>query len=89
QIYLQKWIALFKQCEEAWAECRRTDIPLMHEAPGSSYQTHNRPPFRWRYPDDEYNLNSANIAPAAIGIKDYFWGTDNGKMWWDTRTGVH
>lgn len=86
QIYLQKWIALFKECEEAWAECRRTDIPEMHEAPGSPYQTHNRPPFRWRYPDDEYNLNSANIAPAAIGIVDYFWGQ---QMWWDTRTGVH
>ena len=86
QIYLQKWIALFKQCEEAWAECRRTDIPLMHEAPGSPYQTHNRPPLRWRYPDDEYNLNSANITPAAAGIVDYFWGQ---KMWWDTRAGVH
>jgi len=86
QIYLQKWIALFKQCEEAWAECRRTDVPLMHEAPGSPFQTHNRPPFRWRYPDDEYNLNSANIGPAAIGIVDYFWGQ---KMWWDTRTGVN
>ncbi len=86
QIYLQKWICLFKDGHEAWAECRRTDIPLMGEAEGSPYGRHNRPPFRYPYPTNEFNRNGANIAPAAVGIVDQFWGQ---KMWWDTRTGVN
>jgi len=86
QIYLQKWISLFKDGHEAWAECRRTDIPVMDEAEGSPYGRHNRPPFRYPYPTNEFNRNGANIAPAAVGIVDQFWGQ---KMWWDTRTGVN
>jgi hypothetical protein len=88
QIYLQKWISLFKQGHEAWAENRRTDVPVLDEAPGSPYGSHNRPPFRFPYPTDESNLNGTNLAPNLNGIQDRFWGTDNGKMWWDTRTGV-
>ncbi len=86
QIYLQKWICLFKDGHEAWAETRRTDVPLMDEAEGSPYGRHNRPPFRYPYPTNEFNRNGANIAPAAVGIVDQFWGQ---KMWWDTRTGVN
>ena len=29
KIYYQKWVSLFKQGHEAWAETRRTDIPLV------------------------------------------------------------
>lgn len=88
QIYFQKWISIFKEGEEVWAECRRTDVPLMGEAVGSPYQSHNRPPFRYPYPTSEFNLNSANInAPGVLdGIKDYFWGQ---QMWWDVRPDVH
>ncbi|MCD4745788.1 MAG: SusD/RagB family nutrient-binding outer membrane lipoprotein [Bacteroidales bacterium] len=86
KIYMQKWISLFKQGHEAWAECRRTDIPLMGEAPGSPYQSHNRPPFRYPYPTDEFNLNGANIGQVTGGIIDHFWGQ---QMFWDVRTGVH
>ena len=86
QIYLQKWIAIFKQGQEAWSECRRTDVPLMTIADGSIYPNHNRPPFRFKYPTDEYNLNNANVTAASVGIVDFFWGQ---KMWWDTRTGVN
>jgi hypothetical protein len=87
QIYLQKWIALFKNGNEAWAETRRTDVPLLGHAPGSPYAgEHNRPPFRYPYPVDEINLNSANIAPQLEGIVNHMWGR---QMWWDTRTGVN
>ncbi len=86
QIYLQKWICLFKDGHEAWAETRRTDVPLMDEAEGSPYGNHNRPPFRYPYPTNEFNRNGANIAPAAKGVVDHFWGQ---QMWWDTRTGVN
>ncbi len=87
QIYLQKWIALFKNGEEAWALTRRTDVPELGHAPHSPYVgQHNRPPFRYPYPTDELNLNSANIQPHLAGIVNQFWGQ---QMWWDTRTGVN
>lgn len=87
QIHLQKWLALFKNGNEAWAETRRTDVPLLEHAPGSPYLgQHNRPPFRYPYPVDEINLNSANVNPKLQGIINHMWGN---KMWWDTRTGVN
>lgn len=85
QIYLQKWISLFKDGHEAWAEERRTDVPLLPAAPGSPYPGHNRPPFRYPYPTDETTLNGANVKPFIANVKDDFWGQ---QMWWDTRKGV-
>ncbi|MEN8226020.1 MAG: SusD/RagB family nutrient-binding outer membrane lipoprotein [Bacteroidota bacterium] len=84
QIYLQKWISLFRQSWEAWAEMRRTDIPKLSPAVNSSVSGHNRPPFRFSYPDLEVKLNGANI-PAAVVEDDHYWGY---QIWWDTRTGV-
>ena len=87
QIYHQKWISLFKNGNEAWAENRRTDYPLLEHAPYSPYfGQHNRPPFRYPYPVTEINLNKDNIEPKLVGIVDHMWGQ---KMWWDTRTGVN
>jgi hypothetical protein len=85
KIMLQKWIGLFKQGHEAWSEVRRTDIPVRPEAPGSPYGTHDRCPFRYPYPTDEFNLNSEEINKVADGIVDHFWGQ---QMVWDTRTGI-
>ena len=84
KIYLQKWISLFKQEEEAWSEARRTDVPLMTNIAVSYQAGHNRPPFRLAYPDEEKSLNS-NF-PTDVLETDIFWGT---QMWWDIRTGVH
>ena len=90
KIYYQKWVSLFKQGLEAWAETRRTDIPLMGIAPGATPATlltaHNRPPFRWPYPQSEYSLNETVVSAADDGIVDRFWGT---QLWWDKRTGVN
>jgi hypothetical protein len=85
QIYLQKWISLFKQGHEAWAETRRTDVPKLGVAPSSAYSGHNRPPFREPYPTNEYSLNLDNISPYWDKVTDRLWGQ---QMWWDTRTGV-
>jgi hypothetical protein len=82
KIYYQKWVSLFKQGHEAWAETRRTDIPLLAMAPGSPYPGHTRPPLRWPYPVDEYNLNNTEVKKWDSGVVDRFWGA---KMWWDTR----
>lgn len=87
QIHLQKWISLFKQGQEAWAENRRTDVPVIDVAPGSIYVgIHNRQPFRYPYPTTEANLNASNLEPEAAKVVDQFWGE---KMWWDKRTGVN
>jgi hypothetical protein len=84
KIYLQKWISLFKQSEEAWAESRRTDVPLMNNVSKNYASAHNRQPFRLAYADEEKSLNK-NF-PVSVVETDIFWGT---QMWWDTRTGVH
>lgn len=89
KIYLQKWIALFKESSEAWAESRRTDVPLMTVIPHDYNGSHNRPAFRYPYPQNEYQLNSTNLTPHLTGIdaaSQMFWGQ---QMWWDTRQGVH
>jgi hypothetical protein len=84
KIYLQKWISLFKQSEEAWSEARRTDVPLMTNIAKDYSATHNRPPFRLAYADEEKTLNTS--FPTDVTEDDIFWGT---QVWWDTRTGVH
>ena len=88
KVYKQKWLALFKQGQEIWAEQRRTDFPPMPPASGSVYDpnAHNRGPFHYPYPVSEQNLNSANIAPVLEGVVDDFWGK---QLFWDTRKGVH
>ena len=86
KIYVQKWLSMFKEGQEIWALQRRTDFPPMPAAPASTYPGHNRGPFRYPYPQTEFNLNGSNIEPAAEGIVDHFWGK---QIFWDTRTGVH
>ncbi len=87
KLYLQKWISLFKASNEAWSESRRTDVPFMNKVPLQYNSSHNRPPVRYPYPDEESSLNEENIAPHLVGLDntDLFWGK---LMWWDTRTGV-
>jgi hypothetical protein len=85
KIYIQKWISLFRQSWEAWAEMRRTDVPQLPIATQSIYTNHNRVPFRFAYPDLEKNLNGDNI-PSNVVEDDFYWGT---QIWWDTRTGVN
>ena len=84
KIYLQRWVCLFKQNLEAWSVARRTDVPLMTDISKLYAQSHNRPPFRFPYPDVEKTLNT-NF-PKDVVETDIFWGT---QMWWDTRTGVN
>jgi len=84
KIYLQKWLCLYKQSVEAWAESRRTDVPLMTNISKNYSSTHTRPPFRMAYADEEKSLNK-NF-PTTVVETDIFWGT---QMWWDKRTGIH
>ncbi|MDJ1482201.1 SusD/RagB family nutrient-binding outer membrane lipoprotein [Cytophagaceae bacterium YF14B1] len=62
QIMEQKWIALFGQGLEAWAEQRRSGIPAL-TAPVSNFND-NIVPTRLPYPSSEEALNSSNFANA-------------------------
>ena len=93
RIYMEEWVALFKEGVEAWSLYRRTGYPqeivTSGEYPGafnSFGTTHNDVPFRMPYPDNEYQYNKENVEAAAANIVDNTWGE---QIWWDTRTGVH
>ncbi len=86
KIYTQKYLALFLMSNEAWAEARRTDVPVLPLAFNSAYPDHNRAPFRVPYPQSETALNSSNVEEYLGNVTEYFWGQ---RMWWDVRTNVH
>lgn len=99
RIYMEEWVALFKENIEAWSLYRRTGYPTyIHTSkaadgvspkyPGarSSFNgIHNDVPFRFSYPDNQYQYNKENVTAAAVNVKDYVWGE---QLWWDKRTGV-
>lgn len=80
RLYLQKWISLFRQNWEAWAEMRRTDVPKLPVAFNTPYgDAHNRVPFRFGYPMSETQKNTSK--PTA-NIVDFYWGD---RIWWDAN----
>lgn len=80
QINLQKWIALFGNSLEAFANHRRTGIPEL--LPGPDNVTGGRLPRRMPYPTDEQSLNNANLQ-AAVARQGgaQLWD----KLWFDRR----
>lgn len=78
QIYLQKWIALYGQGIEAWAEWRRTGVPALEIGPAAIIDEVAR---RLTYPGTEQSFNSTNLN-AAVGALD---GGDDltSRVWWD------
>lgn len=78
-IITQKYIALFMQSGwEAFFEQRRTGIPTLNTGPGT--YNNGQVPKRWKYPQSEYDYNTANLDEA---IQRQFAGNDNvnGQMW--------
>ena len=80
RIGTQKWIALYFQGLEAWAEWRRLDFPELSPAP-EPLET-QQIPRRRGYPIDETTLNSDNLD---VAVERQFDGADNldGRVWWD------
>ncbi len=80
QIAVQKWIALFTQGNEAWAEWRRTGFPSTVAMGPSAYPDVLTVPRRWPYPSNEQTVNNASLtaAIAAQGADTYAT-----RMWWD------
>lgn len=78
QIALQKWIALWMNGSEAWAEWRRTGMPDLAMGPDLAL---SRIPVRLMYPDSEQSLNSGSLSAA---LSRQGGGLDLvTPVWWD------
>jgi hypothetical protein len=81
QIAWQRWVHLYMNGYEAWAEWRRTGYPVLTPAPNNN----NTPiPRRQGYPSSEPNINTNNYK-AAVQAQTGLGGKDdlNGRVWWD------
>lgn len=79
QIQLQKWIALFDNGAEAWAEVRRTGYPRL--CPGPRAGNSRVVPTRFVYPNVEYAVNGENVKAA---IANFVAADDmQSLVWWD------
>ena len=80
QIWLQKWVALFGNGPEAYAEWRRTGIPHLQAGPDALND--GQIPVRLPYPDRERSLNREAVE-AAIARQN--GATLNTPVWWDVH----
>lgn len=79
-IALQKWIALYGNGPEAFAEWRRLDSPVL--VPGRDALNERRIPVRLPYPVSEQSLNGDNLAAA---VSRQGGASLNHRVWWDVR----
>ena len=81
QIGYQRWVHLFMNGYEAWAEWRRTGYPVLTPAPNNN----NIPiPRRQAYPSSEPNINPENYKSAVSGQPGLNGKDDlTGRVWWD------
>ncbi|MBC7789938.1 MAG: SusD/RagB family nutrient-binding outer membrane lipoprotein [Anaerolineae bacterium] len=77
QIALQKWISLYGQGSDAWAEYRRTGVPDLRAGPAAIIPVVAR---RLLYPQSEQSFNKANL-DAAVAAQGGA-GLEN-RIWWD------
>jgi hypothetical protein len=86
RIITQKWIAMFPDGQEAWADYRRTGypqlFPVVNNYSGGTISTTTQI-RRLAYPSNEYITNSAAVTAAVATLLN---GADNGgtRLWWDT-----
>lgn len=83
QIGLQKWIALYGQGLEAFAEARRLDYPVLAPGPGAVLDAI---PARYPYPFSEETFNGTNLSEAKSrqGITTQESG-QTARLWWDVK----
>jgi hypothetical protein len=89
KIQTQKWIAMFPDGQEAWAEFRRTGypklIPVVVNLSGGEIIT-SEFVRRIKYPSSEYDNNNAAVVKAAATLHGTTVSGDKGgsRVWWDT-----
>lgn len=76
----QKWLALFGQGLEAFAEWRRLDYPKL--APAVAGVLGGQMPVRFIYPGSEQSLNGANYTKA---VQDQGADALTTKLWFDVN----
>jgi hypothetical protein len=79
RIGTQRWLALFPNGLEAWAEWRRTGYPALEPTP-YAVNASKQIPVRYGYPNSENNLNKVNYDAAVSRIGG---DTHDIKVWWD------
>ena len=86
QIITQKWIALFPDGVEAWAERRRTGYPRGYPILESLNPDveENEMMRRLRYPDSEY-ANNAVATQAAVQLLGPSGDRNSTRLWWDAK----
>jgi hypothetical protein len=77
QIAYQKWVSLFNEENEAYAEWRRTGVPTLTPGPKAAFAS---VPRRLSYAGLESSLNSKNVAAATTSQGGS--GLTN-RVWWD------
>ena len=78
----QKWVALYMQGYEGWAEYRRLDFGLLNPCADGVLAGDGNVPARMWYPLDEQTLNGANWSAATdAGATDLL----ETKLWWDVN----
>lgn len=77
----QKWIALFYQGNEAWAEWRRTGFPVLKPA-AKALNPGGQIPRRLAYPVTETTLNKVNYDKV---VASQGADTHDTRMWWDKK----
>ncbi len=86
QIITQKWIALYPNSEEAYAERRRTGYPTLYDRLNSlnAKITVDQLPRRMAYVSSEYSTNEEAVMDA---VNNLLGGPDDGttKLWWDAK----
>ena len=83
QIGYQRWLHLYTNGYEAWAEWRRTGYPELTPAPNNN----NTPiPRRQAYPVKEQNINGTHYQNA-VKNQPGLNGKDDltGRVWWDKQ----
>jgi hypothetical protein len=76
----QKWLALFGQGLEAFAEWRRLDYPQL--SPAVAGVLSGKMPLRFIYPGTEQSLNGTNYTAA---VKDQGADALTTKLWFDVN----
>ncbi|TAJ11744.1 SusD/RagB family nutrient-binding outer membrane lipoprotein [Marinilabiliaceae bacterium JC017] len=86
QIITQKWIANFPNGQEGWADFRRTDYPDLtlpiEGISGNATVAANKYVKRIRYPDNQHDLNEANLPD---GYRSYDDDRMDKMVWWDVK----
>lgn len=76
----EKWVALFAEGFDAWAEWRRTETPDLQ--PATDFINGGEIPARYNYPSEESSLNNASYTE---GVSRLTPAEDNNtsRTWWD------